>query len=122
MNKVILTLRLTKEPEQRYLPDGQAVTTMSAALNDGYGDKKKTLWMRVSTFGKTAENCNQFLKKGSRILVDGRLQGADDGNPRTWQSNDNTTKASFEIIADRVEFLDSRTDNNQPDEDSEIPF
>lgn len=121
MNKVIFTLRLTKEPEQRYLHDGQAVTTMSAALNDGYGDKKKTLWMRVSTFGKTAENCNQYLKKGSRILVDGRLQGADDGNPRTWQANDNTTKASFEIIADRVEFLDSKSDQTDQS-DEPVPF
>jgi single-strand DNA-binding protein len=86
----------------RYAPDGKAVTNMSIAESVG---KDKTIWYRVAVFGKQAESCNQYLKKGRMVLVEGRLVGDDQGNPRTYQRKDGTTGASFEVNAFNVRFL-----------------
>ena len=112
----IIVGNLGKDPEMRYTPSGQAVTSFSVAVNDDYtsnnGEKvKRTIWYRVSAWGKQAEICNQYVKKGSKVLVEGRLT-ADPatGGPRIWTGQDGSARASFEISAHTVRFLSSRGD------------
>lgn len=109
---VILVGNVGRDPEMRYLPSGQPVTTFSIASNRQYtgnnGEKvKETIWFRVTTWGKQAENCNQYLKKGSKVLVEGRLTpDKETGGPRIWTPQDSETpKASYEINAATVQFL-----------------
>ena len=111
--KIIIAGNLGKDPEMRYAPNGDAVTNLNVASNRKYTDKsgqlvKETTWFRVSVWGKQAEACNQYLKKGSAVLVEGRLQ-ADKatGGPRTFTRQDGTSGSSFEITAESVRFLSS---------------
>lgn len=105
---IIIVGNAGRDPEMRYTPSGEPVTNFSVAVSDGFGEKKKTIWFRVSAWGKTAESVNSFLKKGHKVLVEGRLLADANGNPRTFQRSDNTTTASFEITANTVRFLSSR--------------
>ncbi len=113
---VILVGNLGKDPEMRYTPSGQAVTNFNVASSRQYTDSngqmvKETIWFRVSTWGKQAETCNQYLKKGSKVLVEGRLvPDGSTGGPRVWTRQDGTTGASYEISASTVRFLSSRSD------------
>jgi len=128
---VILVGNLGRDPEMRYTPGGQAVTNFSVAVNDNYtnsnGEKvDRTIWVRVSTWGRQAETCNQYFKKGRKVLVEGRLV-ADQatGGPRVYQRNDGTSASSFEVSAQRVIFLSSRGDDeggayNGPGEPSQV--
>ncbi len=117
---VILVGNLGRDPEMRYTPAGQAVTNFSIAVNDDYtnnsGERvKRTVWVRVSAWGKQAENCNQYLKKGSKVLVEGRLTAdAATGGPRIWTAQDGTSRASFEVSAQTVRFLSSRSETAEP--------
>ena len=111
---IILVGNLGRDPEMRYTPGGQAVTNFSVATSRQYtasdgNQVKETIWFRVSTWGKQAETCNQYLKKGSKVLVEGRLT-ADPatGGPRMWTRQDGTPAASFEVSASTVRFLSSR--------------
>jgi single-strand DNA-binding protein len=103
-----------KDPEMRYTPSGQAVTSFSVATNRQYtassGEQvKETIWFRVSAWGKTAEICNQYVKKGMKVLVEGRLTAdKNTGGPRIWSRQDGTAGASFEVTANTVRFLSSR--------------
>jgi single-strand DNA-binding protein len=110
----IIAGNVGKDPEMRYMPDGKAVTSFSVATNRQYtgsnGEQvKETTWFRITTWGKTAEVCNQYVKKGSKVLVEGRLV-ADKatGGPKIWTRQDGTAGASFEISAASVRFLSSR--------------
>jgi single-strand DNA-binding protein len=109
---LILVGNLGKDPEMRYTPSGQAVTSMSVATNRQYTGSdgqlvKETTWFRVSVWGKQAETCNQYLRKGSRVLVEGRLvPDPKTGSPRIWQGQ-NGPGASFEVSAFTVKFLSS---------------
>ncbi len=111
---IILVGNLGRDPEMRYTPSGQAVTNFSVATNRQYTGSdgqvvKETIWFRVSTWGKTAENCNQFLKRGSKVLVEGRLVAdASTGGPRVWKRQDGNPGASFEVSASTVRFLTAR--------------
>jgi single-strand DNA-binding protein len=110
---VILVGNLGKDPEMRYTPSGQPVTNLSVATNRQYTDSngqqvKETTWFRVSVWGKQAESCNQYLRKGSTVLVEGRLNpDPKTGGPRIWQGQ-NGPGASFEVVANTVRFLSSR--------------
>ena len=134
---IIIAGNLGRDPEMRYTPSGQAVTNFSVAVNDNYtnsqGEKvERTLWFRVSTWGKQAEICNQYLKKGRKVLVEGRLV-ADPatGGPRIWQGQKGTG-ASYEVSASTVRFLSSRGETEEGSvqggegpgiaEDENIPF
>jgi single-strand DNA-binding protein len=106
-----------RDPEMRYTPSGQPVTSFGVATNREYtgndGQKvKETVWFRVTTWGKTAEVCNTYVKKGSRVLVEGRLT-ADPvtGGPKIYTKNDGTSGASFEISANTVRFLGGGKDD-----------
>jgi len=117
---IIIVGNVGRDPEMRYTPSGQAVTSFSVATNRQYTNNsgesvKETIWFRVSAWGKTGEVCNQYLKKGSKVLVEGRLT-ADPatGGPRVWTSQDGSTRASFEVSAQTVRFLSSRSETAEP--------
>ena len=106
--------RVGRDAEMRYTPSGQPVTSFSVATSRQYTNNagetiKETVWFRVTTWGKQAEVCNQYLKKGGKVLVEGRLtpDGAT-GGPRVWTAQDGTPRASFEVTANTVRFLSSR--------------
>ena len=104
VNKVILIGNLGADPELKTLPSGQAVCEMRLATNETFTDKQgekqeKTEWHRIVTWGKTAENCNRYLKKGRTIYVEGRIQ------TRTWDDKDGVKKYMTEIVAQSVQFL-----------------
>ncbi len=109
-HKIIVAGRLGRDPEMRYMPNGDAVTNFSLATDDGFGDKKKTIWIRVSVWGKRAEVANQYLSKGSSVLVEGRLRSDDNGGPRMYTRQDGTVAASYEVTATDFAFLGSRQD------------
>lgn len=107
VNKVILIGNLGRDPETRYMPDGGAITNISVATTDVWKDKngekqEKTEWHRVAFFGKLAEIAGEYLKKGSQVYVEGRLQ------TRKWQDKDGADKYTTEVIADRMQMLGSR--------------
>ena len=134
MLKVLIIGNLGRDPEMRFTPTGTPVTTMSVASTRSYmkGEQKvdETTWVRVTTWGKQAENCNAYLKKGSKVYVEGRLTPDANGNPRIWDKADGTPGASFEVNASEVLFLSARPGaNGEPVEEStsmnggdEIPF
>ncbi len=104
LNKVFMIGNLTRDPEMRYLPSGQPVTTFTVALNRTYqtpsGEKKEEVsFIRVVTWAKRAEVCNQYLKKGSGVFVEGRLQA------RSWEAQDGSKKNTVEVVASNVQFL-----------------
>tara|TARA_B100000315_G_C14238544_1_gene434259 strand:+ start:83 stop:505 length:423 start_codon:yes stop_codon:yes gene_type:complete len=112
-NRVILAGNLGRDPEMRYTPSGQAVANLSVATNEKWKDKdgnnqERTVWWRVAVWGKQAETCNQYLSKGRQVLVEGRMNSDDSGNPRTFQRKDGSWGATFEVTAQVVRFLGGR--------------
>lgn len=113
---IIIVGNVGKDPEMRYTPSGQAVTSFSIATNRQYttgnGEQvKETVWFRVTTWGKQAEVCNQYVKKGMKVLVEGRLTpDKATGGPRIWTKQDGSAGSSFEVTAGTVRFLSSRGD------------
>jgi len=105
------------DPEMKYTPAGQAVANFSAASNRQYTGAdsqpvKETIWVRVTTWGKLAEICNQYLKKGRKVLVIGRLiPDPQTGGPRLWTGRNGNVGASFEVNAREVYFLDAVNGN-----------
>ena len=103
-----------RDPEMRYTPSGAAVTSFSVATSRQYSNNagetiKETVWFRITTWGKQAEVCNQYVKKGSKVLVEGRLTSDPaSGGPRVWKAQDGTPRASVEVTANTVRFLSSR--------------
>lgn len=113
INKVILIGNVGGDPETRYLPNGNAVTNLTLATSDSWRDKQtgqmqeRTEWHRVTFFGKIAEIAGQYLRKGSKIYIEGRLQ------TREWEK-DGVKRYTTEIIVDiggSMQMLDSRGDN-----------
>lgn len=110
---IIIVGNLGRDPEMRFTPAGQAVTNFSVASGRKWttadGSKmEETIWFRISAWGKQAETCNEYLKKGSKVLVEGRLiPDVKTGSPRIWQGQ-NGPGATFEVSASTVRFLSSR--------------
>jgi single-strand DNA-binding protein len=127
---------LGRDPEMKYTPSGTAVTNFSVATNRQYTNSqgeliKETLWYNIATWGKTAENCNQYLRKGSLVLVEGRLiADPSTGGPKVFTRNaDGSAAAKFEISASQVRFLSRREEGETTqqemapqDNDDDIPF
>ena len=117
-----------RDPEMRYTPSGTPVTALNIATNRTYKDNngqqvKETTWFRVSVFGKTAENCAQYLQKGRMVLVEGRLTpDKQTGGPRIWDKQDGTKGASFEVSAMSVKFIGGgpRAEGGPPVADEEL--
>jgi single-strand DNA-binding protein len=131
---IIIVGNLGRDPEMRYTPSGQPVTSFSVASSRSYnnpnGEKvDETTWFRVTTWGKQAETCNQYLHKGSKVLVEGRLTPDKNGGPRVYSRQDGTTGANFEVTASTVRFLSARGEGGdmmdsggQGGEPDDIPF
>ena len=105
LNKIMLIGNLGSEPEMRYTPNGKAVTSFRMATSRRYTtsageSREETEWFRVSVWGKQAESCNQFLSKGKRVYVEGRLHS------RSWEGQDGQMRTSLEVSANQVIFLD----------------
>jgi single-strand DNA-binding protein len=120
VNKVILVGNLGRDPESRFLPDGGAVCNFSIATTDKWKDKsgeqqERTEWHRIATFNKLAEICGEYLKKGSQVYIEGRLQ------TRKWQDKDGQERYTTEIVADRMQMLGSRAGGSEPMGRSERP-
>ena len=116
---ITLIGNLGRDPELRYTPAGQAVVDLSVATKETWKDQsgekqERTTWWKVAVWGKQAESCNQYLKKGSRLLVEGTIRGDENGNPRTFQKKDGTTGASYEMTAKDVRFLSTGSTNETP--------
>jgi single-strand DNA-binding protein len=112
--QIVVVGNLGRDPEMRYTASGTPVTSMNVATNRKYTGSdgqvvKETTWFRVSVFGKQAEACAQYLKKGSSVLVEGRLNpDPNTGGPKVFTRQDGTVSASFEIAANTVRFLSAR--------------
>ena len=133
---IIIVGNLGRDPEMRYAPNGNAVTSLSVASNRQYTDSscqkvKETTWFRVSVWGKQAESVNTYLQKGSSVLVEGELRpDKETGNPRTFTRSDGSIGTSYEVTARTVRFLssskgastDSLSDSGSSVADEEIPF
>jgi single-strand DNA-binding protein len=122
INKVMLIGRLGKDPEERTTAGGTRVSNFSLATDTYHGSngEKTTEWHRVVSFGKTAELCNQYLKKGQLVCIEGSLQ------TRSWEKSPGEKHYFTEVIASRVTFLGSRTGNAampvSSEEVTEMPF
>jgi single-strand DNA-binding protein len=108
VNKVIIVGNLGRDPETRYMPNGEAVTNIAVATTESWKDKnsgeKKELteWHRITFYRKLAEIAGQYLKKGSQVYVEGRLQ------TRKWTDKENVERYTTEIIADSMQMLGGR--------------
>jgi single-strand DNA-binding protein len=127
LNKVMIIGNLGTDPEMRFTPNGNPVTSFRIATSRNYtspeGERKQeTEWFDVVTWNRLAETCNQFLVKGKRAYVEGRLR------TRNWEGQDGQKRSRIEIIANRVLFLDRQAtavvgeENHHDVEPEEIPF
>jgi len=115
--KVSAIGNLGHDPEMRYLSSGSPVCNFSIACNRKWTDAdgtvhEETVWLRISAFGKLAENCNQYLAKGRQVYVEGRLRADANGGPRVYQKKDGSYGASYEIVAQTVQFLGGRGESS----------
>ena len=109
LNKVMIIGRLGRDPELRYSQSGSPVCTLNIATDESYTDRDgnrvdRAEWHRVVVFQKAAENCSQYLTKGSLVFVEGSLQ------TRKWQDQQGQDRYTTEIKAQRVQFLDRKGD------------
>ena len=112
VNKVILIGNLGRDPEVRYMPSGDAVANISIATTETWKDKngekqEKTEWHRVAMFGKTAEIAGEYLKKGSQVYIEGRLE------TRKWTDKEGQERTTTEVRADRMQMLGSRSGGSE---------
>ena len=128
INKVMLSGRLTRDPELRYTPSGVAVITFSLALNRRYKDqsgewKEEVSFVNVVAWQRQAELVSEYLKKGSAAFVEGRLQS------RSWETSEGSKRSVLEVRAERIQFLDrvrreeETTEGKSAESDSgDVPF
>ena len=108
INKVIILGNLGNEPETRYMPNGNAVTNISVATSESWKDKQsgeqqeKTEWHRIVFFNRLAEIAGEYLKKGSKVYVEGSLR------TRKWQDQSGNDRYTTEIVANDMQMLDSK--------------
>ncbi len=118
VNKVILIGNLGKDPEVRYMPNGTAVANITVATSETWKDKQtgeqkeKTEWHRVVFYRRLAEIAGEYLRKGSKVYIEGRLQ------TRKWQDQSGQDRYSTEIIADEMQMLDSRASGAEAERSS----
>ena len=114
VNKVILVGNLGKDPETRYMPNGEQVTNITVATSESWKDKNSgeqkeaTEWHRVTFYRRLAEIAGQYLKKGSQVYIEGRLQ------TRKWQGQDGQDRYTTEIIANEMKMLGKREGQGAP--------
>ena len=118
LNKVMLIGNLTRDPELKYIPSGSAVGTLNMAVSRKYKAQDGSLkddvcFVRVTVWGKPAENCNEYLGKGSPVYIEGRLQY------KTWEK-DGQKRSSLDVVAERVQFLGGKK-KGAAGEDEAVP-
>ena len=111
LNKVIIIGNLGRDPESRYMPSGEQVTSISVATTESWKDKsgnkqEQTEWHRISFFGKLAEIAGQYLKKGSQVYVEGRIR------TRKYTDREGIERYATEIIGDTMQMLGSKQDGS----------
>lgn len=112
MNNVVLIGRLTKDPELRYIPESQnAVATFTLAVDRPFAKDKQADFIRITVFGKQAENCERFLTKGRMAGIQGRIQTGQ------YKNKEGATVYTTDVVADRVEFLEWGDKTKDPDAD-----
>ena len=107
VNKVILIGNSGADPELRYTPGGTAVSNFSIATNESWTDssgerQERTEWHRIVVWGRLAEICNQYLRKGSKVYIEGKLQ------TRSWEGQDGLKRYTTEVVARDMQMLDTR--------------
>lgn len=112
LNRVMIIGRLGADPDLRYTQNGQAICSLRVATDESYTDKdgnrvERTEWHSVVVFQRSAENCNQYLRKGSMVYVEGKL------TTRKWQDQNGQDRYTTEIRADRVQFLERKENGPQ---------
>jgi single-strand DNA-binding protein len=113
INKVILIGNLGQDPEVRYLPNGGAVANLSVATSESWTDKatnekkEKTEWHRVVIYQRLAEIAGEYLRKGSKVYIEGKL------STRKWQDKDGVERYTTEIVANDLQMMDGKQDSNQ---------
>ena len=113
MNSVNIIGRVCNDVELRYTPSQMAVVKLNVAVDDGYGEKKKTYFIPITVFGKQAENCEKFISKGKKIAVTGKIvTGSYEKDGRKIHTTD--------VVADRVEFVE-RAEKSEPKEAEPVP-
>ena len=115
MNRVFLIGNLTRDPELRYIPNGTAVCNFGMAINQKYktqsGDMKEDVtYVNITAWGKTAENCGEYLSKGSPVIVEGRLKFS------SWEDPDGKKRSKLEVTAQWIQFLWKKGDSGPPAE------
>ena len=115
LNRIEIIGNIGKEPEMRFTPSGKSVTSFSVAVNSKFGETESTEWFSIVAWDKLAEICNQYLKKGQQVFVEGRLQ------TRTWEDGEGVKHYKTEVIANKVLFLGQRKQDEETksDKDSE---
>ena len=118
VNKVILIGRLGKDPETRYMPNGEVVTNVTLATSETWKDKsgvkqEKTEWHNLVFYRRLAEIAGEYLKKGSQVYVEGKLQ------TRKWQDKEGRDRYTTEIIADQMQMLGGKSGSYEAVEDSQ---
>ena len=107
LNKVMIIGNCGKETEMRFTPNGKPVTSFSVAVNSKFGEQETTEWFRIVCWNKLAETCNQYLRKGQQVYVEGRQQTSH------WEDKDNKIHVKTEVVANRVLFLGKRTEKSE---------
>lgn len=125
VNKCIFIGNLGRDPETRFMPSGDAMANFSIACTDTFKDKsgqkqERTEWVRIVMFGKQAEIAGEYLKKGSSVYIEGRMQ------TRKWTNKEGQDQYTTEIVADRMQMLGGRGGSNtfevmEPDNDASAP-
>ena len=110
MNKVFLSGNLTRDPEVRYTPAGKAFARMGIAINRRYKDQEQTDFFNLVAWDKTAEFCGKYFRKGSRVLVEGRLKSS------SYENKDGVKVNTVDIWVDNIEFADSKRQSGGDDE------
>lgn len=129
-HKITIIGNLGREPEMRYTPSGQPVTTLSVATTRVFmrGEDKveETTWFRVTIWGKQAETAQQYLHKGNKVHIEARLNPDPSGNPRIWTNKEGAPAASYEVTAETINFLSGGQGNGAAEVAAEeapvIPF
>ena len=128
LNKVLLLGNLTRDPELRYTPSGTAVSTFGLAVNRRYKQndewKDDVCFVDIVCFGKQAENCTEYLNKGSLAFIEGRLQW------RSWEGEDGQKRSKHEVVASNVQFLpkgreagfEEKKDESSDSVEDDVPF
>lgn len=109
---------LTRDPELRYIPSGSAVSNLRLAVNRTYKNqsgemKEEVTYVNIVVWGKQAENCAEYLSKGSPVFVEGRLQS------RQWETEEGQKRSTLEVVADRIQFLERKKSSAVSDADGE---